>query len=97
MRCSLPAEARKRAFFNGWVRKEAFVKALGEGLGHPFTGFAVSLTPGEPARMLSIGGNRAAAAAWMLCELSNDPAYVSALAVEGARLQVSCRPWRFAF
>jgi 4'-phosphopantetheinyl transferase len=90
---ALPAEARLRGFFNGWVRKEAFVKALGEGLGFPLTEFAVSLAPGEPARLLHIPAEQGAAGDWTLCELAIDSAYGCALAVEGRKLRINCRQW----
>jgi 4'-phosphopantetheinyl transferase len=90
---ALPAETRLSGFFNGWVRKEAFVKALGEGLGHPLAAFTVSLVPTEPARLLSIAGDQAAAAGWTLCDLDIDPGYACALVAEGGPLRVSCRAW----
>jgi 4'-phosphopantetheinyl transferase len=41
----LPYVDRCGAFFSGWTRKEAYIKALGEGLVHPLERFTVSLAP----------------------------------------------------
>ena len=43
---ALPAAARRPAFFRGWTRKEAFVKATGRGVTQGLRTFAVSLDPG---------------------------------------------------
>jgi 4'-phosphopantetheinyl transferase len=81
---SLPEPEQLRAFFAGWVRKEAFLKATGEGLSQPLTSFAVSLAPGGPPRVLRVGDDRTAGDHWTLRDLTRDNAHAAAVAV--------CRP-----
>jgi 4'-phosphopantetheinyl transferase len=71
------------AFFHAWTRKEAFVKACGQGIGFGVDRVEVSLVPGEPARLLRLDGCEKAAARWSLRHLSPAPGYVGALAVQG--------------
>lgn len=78
----LPPHERSPAFFNCWTRKEAFIKAVGDGLSHPLDQFEVSLTPGEPAKLLQTHGNPEAAALWALHALTPADDYVAALAVQ---------------
>lgn len=79
---SLPVEQRQEAFFNGWTRKEAYLKATGDGI-VGLSKVEVSLVPGKPAALLSIEGDREAASRWSLYQLIPAPDYVAALAVEG--------------
>ncbi len=85
---SVAPDARARAFFNGWTRKEAYIKAIGDGLSCPLERFDVSLTPGEPARLLGVEGDLAAPARWTLHAWDPEPGCVAAVAVEGCDCRV---------
>jgi 4'-phosphopantetheinyl transferase len=78
----LPDDQRQEAVFRCWTRKEAFIKAIGDGLAHPLAGFDVTLTPDEPP-LLSIEGDPEKAARWSLEAFVPATAYLAALAVEG--------------
>jgi 4'-phosphopantetheinyl transferase len=90
---ALPQDARKEAFFNCWTRKEAFVKATGDGLAYPLDGFDVSLAPGEPARLLGIAGDVAAASKWSLIDLKPATGFAAALAVKGRAKDIQFHRW----
>jgi 4'-phosphopantetheinyl transferase len=79
---AVPAELHTVAFFNGWTRKEAYIKALGEGLSHPLQSFSVSLAPQEEAALLSVRGDRQAAARWKIYALEPGAGYVAAVIAE---------------
>jgi 4'-phosphopantetheinyl transferase len=89
--CSLPESQKLEAFFNCWTRKEAYIKAIGDGLVHPLDRFQVSLAPGEPARLLSVEGAPEEAERWVLRSLTPVHGYIAALAVEGSDWRLKCR------
>ena len=80
---ALPPEQRQEAFFNCWTRKEAYLKASGEGLAQPLDQFSVSLGPGEPAKLVSIAGDFQEASRWFIQAFSPANGYVAAVAVQG--------------
>ncbi len=82
---TVPADQRRLAFYLAWTRKEAFIKALGTGLGRPLDSFDVSLVPGAPQAILSIEGSTTDAAAWQLFDLEPRPCFVGALAVRSSK------------
>jgi len=84
--------SRPLAFFYGWTRKEAWLKATGSGLSFPLDQFCVSLDPAEPARLISVRGSSAEAAAWHLQSCEPCPNYVAALAARADRVEI--RRWR---
>ena len=91
---ALAAEDRAGAFFAGWTRKEAYVKARGDGLALGLEGFAVSLAPGEPARLVQTAEAPSEVQRWRLEALHPAPGYAAALAVEGRDWRLRCWHWR---
>lgn len=97
--CRLPPDARPGAFFTCWSRKEAFIKATGEGVVQ-LAAFDVNLAPGEPARLLRFDGDPPGAPRWSLHDLPAIPGYAVALAVERTTdaatdaLRLACWDWR---
>jgi 4'-phosphopantetheinyl transferase len=89
----LPADEQQKAFFDCWTRKEAYIKARGEGLSLRLDQFEVSLAPGAPAALLSSDGDPREACRWALKELSPGPGYMAALAVEGHGWRLTCWQW----
>jgi len=98
---TVSADQKLAAFFNCWTRKEAYIKAIGDGLSFPLARFSVSLTPGEPAQLLNVEADslrdslasRAAAARWYLKALIPAPNYLAAIAVEKRGEQLTCQQW----
>ena len=90
---ALPPSLRKHAFFLCWTRKEAYIKARGEGLSLALDQFDVSLTPGEPAALLSTRSDSDEALLWSLRNLNPAPGYAAALATEGCDWTLSCWQW----
>lgn len=88
---ALPPAERETAFFNCWSRKEAYVKAIGEGLLMPLNRFRVTLTPGDPVQFVHLCGDREAAEEWTVQNISVVPGYAAAIAYHD-----EFRPLRFA-
>ncbi len=90
----VPENTKQLAFFLCWTRKEAFIKALGDGLTRPLDEFTVSLIPGLPVKLLSVKGGEKEAEKWSLQEITlNKDDYVAAVAVKGRRLRFYTREW----
>jgi 4'-phosphopantetheinyl transferase len=91
---SLPESQQAAGFYNCWTRKEAYVKARGEGFSFPLKQFDVSLTPGAAAELLEVRGSNTEVDRWTMQELSAGDGYVAALMFEGRNATVLCEDWR---
>jgi 4'-phosphopantetheinyl transferase len=81
---------REKAFFSCWTRKEAYIKAKGEGLSLHLDKFEVSLSPGKPALLLKHYEFPQEVNRWLFKEIHPAQGYVAALAVEGQYLHLTC-------
>jgi 4'-phosphopantetheinyl transferase len=77
---ALPASLRMRGFFSAWTRKEAFIKATGEGLSANLQSFHVSVDPRQPATFTL---NHPDDTVWHLHALDLCPDYEAAVVVSG--------------
>jgi 4'-phosphopantetheinyl transferase len=87
---TVPAFQRLTAFYNCWTRKEAFIKAIGNGLTQPLDSFVVSFNPGQSASLLSIEGDKRKARDWTIDELIIENQYIAALAYRGQGHKLTC-------
>jgi 4'-phosphopantetheinyl transferase len=88
---AVPPEDKRETFFRCWTKKEAYIKAKGEGLWLPLHQFDVSVAAGSENALLATRPDESEAARWTLREVSVGPGYVAALCVEGRDFRVRDR------
>ena len=76
----VPASHQQDAFFAGWTRKEAYIKARGDNLG-TLGDFDVSLAADRP-RLVRVSGAPSEPDRWALSSFVPVPGYAAALCVE---------------
>jgi 4'-phosphopantetheinyl transferase len=88
-----PAEQKPFAFFNLWTRKEAWLKATGDGIGDLLNRVQVSFLPGEPARLVNLPEGGQASASWTLRHLDVARDFTAALAIPASDIPIYCWRW----
>jgi 4'-phosphopantetheinyl transferase len=77
----LRGDALQAAFFRCWTRKEAYIKAKGEGLALPLHQFDVSIAANDRDALLATRPDPAEVDKWMISDIPVGPGYVAAVAV----------------
>ncbi len=93
---ALPSHRYAEAFFSCWTKKEAYVKAYGEGLAIPLNSFSVPLTTDTahaPVDLYVASKGIVPAKPWSLYTLRPAPGYAGALAIEGTGWRL--RQWQW--
>jgi 4'-phosphopantetheinyl transferase len=81
------AEDRRQAlFFSCWTRKEAYIKAVGDGLSLSLDSFEVTMSETDPARIVRIDGETEPDRLWRLVAVPVMPAVAAAVCVQPGNL-----------
>jgi len=79
---AVPTELRTHAFFKCWTRKEAYIKARGEGLYCPLDQFDVSVMPGARPALLESRLEAAETQRWSFEDIAAGDRYAAIVALE---------------
>lgn len=90
---TLPQSAQAKAFFSCWTRKEAYVKALGEGLSVPLNSFEVFFGPEVPAGLIRVRVGPDKLLCLSIYDIDVSPEFKAALVIEGNGHQLRQMIW----
>lgn len=91
---AVPEAQKIDTFLTCWTRKEAYIKARGEGLSMPLDSFEVSVLPNAPPKLLWNRTDPEEVERWTVTDVCPDPDYLGALVVEGHGWQLSTWTWQ---
>lgn len=90
---SLPVRLQVPGFYACWTRKEAFLKATGDGLSFPLTDFSVSTHPDLDPELEEIRGNTGVGKQWRLFDLNVVDGYRATVAAEATSYRIETYLW----
>ena len=90
---ALPLREKKETFFNWWTRKEAFIKAVGEGLSYPLWEFDAALAEEKSLDSSTILGGAQEGPGWSMWDVRPADGFTGAVVVKGRGWDVHCWQW----
>lgn len=87
------AAEKREVFFQSWTRKEAYIKAIGDGLSRPLNSFELSMAPGDGPCVLRDNQDPDAATRWTIRDLKPATGYAGAMVVAGMDWEIRERPF----
>jgi 4'-phosphopantetheinyl transferase len=85
---SMPENQRIDAFFRAWSRKEAYIKARGEGMSHPLCQFTVTMDELEP-RLIEHQDDPRETSRWRFIDIDVAQNYQATVVVESSDWKVN--------
>jgi 4'-phosphopantetheinyl transferase len=89
----LPDHLRVSGFFACWTRKEAFLKATGDGLSFPLADFSVTTHPDRAPELEDISGYTEGGKHWSLSDLHVIDGYRAAVALDSSHFKLETYAW----
>lgn len=79
----IPNNQLTEAFFRGWTRKEAFIKAKSQGLSFPLDSFSISMDSDDNAELYETAWDKNEKNLWNIVPFETHKDYKAAFAVKG--------------
>ena len=90
---ALPDHLRVPGFFACWTRKEAFLKATGEGLSFSLADFSVTTYPDQDPELEEVRGNTEVRKQWFIADLTMGDGYRAAMVAHSSYSHVKRCDW----